>query len=472
MNLPIKARLTVWYVTLFAIVVGLWSAYVIVRVRLDLYEGVDRSLATRATQLADALSQGTTSAFGDASDATLAGVSPGEAVAQLLSAGGAIVDHSGDAAAARPIGDSALRAAARTTGRAQIQTVRASGEQFRVLLVRLPGSSRYLLVGQSTESSDSAVQRLVIAMLLSGPLALIAAAFVGWLFAGRALKPVSRMAATAAGIGIDELDERVPVPRPNDELHALAETMNGMLDRLETGVQDKRRLTANASHELQTPLAVMRTELDVYLAATDLPADTREVLESVREESDRMSRIVRNLLTLARFDDGKLALLREPHDLHQLAREAVRSLETLACERRVRVESEGETVVAPVDKEYLRLAIANLLENAIRYSGEGSEIRVTTGIDRGQALLSVSDTGQGIPSSAVPYIFDRFYRVEATRSKESGSGLGLAITKEIVESHGGTIELATKKSDTTFAVHLPLRVEEDAPASNGQGVRN
>jgi two-component system OmpR family sensor kinase len=155
---------------------------------------------------------------------------------------------------------------------------------------------------------------------------------------------VARMTSTAAGIRIDALEERVPVPPGGDELAALAVTLNNMLSRLEAGVRDKRRLIADASYELQTPLAVMRTELDVSLASGALQPDAVEVLESAREEVDRMARIVRNLLTLAHFDEGTLRLLPASVDLRELASETVTSLGTLARERAVTVRLEGEAV--------------------------------------------------------------------------------------------------------------------------------
>jgi len=292
----------------------------------------------------------------------------------------------------------------------------------------------------------------------------LAAALVGWFVARQALRPVARMTAAAANISINHLDERIPITGDVDaehgridELQQLALTLNDMLGRLETGVKDKRRLVSNASHELQTPLAVMRTELDVYLATTDLPPDAVEVLESVREESDRMSRIVRNLLTLARFDDGRLKLLKDHLDLHELAEEAVDSLAELAKARHVSVTVTGESAVAPADPEYLRLVIANLVENAIKYAGSGSEVQLSTRNDGEDAVLEVADTGQGIPASAIPHLFDRFFRVESARAAEnSGSGLGLAITKEIVEAHGGRVEIESELNvGTRFTVRLP-----------------
>ena len=250
------------------------------------------------------------------------------------------------------------------------------------------------------------------------------------------------MTATAAGIGGDRLSERVPVPPGDDELTRLSTTLNSMLARLQADVEDKRRLVADASHELQTPLAVMRTELDVTLASAELSPDAIDVLVSVREETDRMTQIVRNLLTLARFDEGSLRLLRAPLDLHGLADDVVRSLAVLAAASAVTVSVTGDETIADADVEYIRLAALNLVENAIKYSGPGSTVVVSTSVTAGEALLVVEDDGPGIPAEALPHIFDRFYRTVASRSRETGgSGLGLAISREVVEAHGGTIEV-------------------------------
>ena len=157
--------------------------------------------------------------------------------------------------------------------------------------------------------SRSPCDQVLLLLLLAGPAALAATALGGWWLARKALLPVDRMTSQAEEIGIDRLHERIALPRARDEIGRLAETLNAMLDRLERGVEEKRRLVADASHELRTPLAAMRAELDVSLMADDLPPAGREVLESTREEVDRMSRIVDNLLTLARVDEGRLELL-------------------------------------------------------------------------------------------------------------------------------------------------------------------
>jgi two-component system, OmpR family, sensor kinase len=459
MNVPLKTRLTLWYITLFAVIAGVWSAGIVALVRADLYAGLDRDLASRASQIALSTGTGGDGEFQDVSDATLKGVPKEQTAAQLLSVSGVVLESSGATLAAEPIVSATVLARTLRSDSPTVMTITRGEDRYRVLIAPLPATRQLILVGTNSESADDAVTRLVTILLLTGPAVLLAAGGGGWFLAKRALRPVTEMTTTAAGIGIDRLDERVPVPPGSDELSALAATLNTMLSRLETGVRDKRRLVADASHELQTPLAVMRTELDVSLASGDLPPDAVAVLESAREETDRMTRIVRNLLTLARFDEGTLKLLRQPVDLTEVAVSTVDALDVLAHERGVDVAVVGEgAAVADGDAEYLRLVVANLVENAIRYSGEGSRVEVTARVDGDEARVVVRDTGHGIPAEALPHIFDRFYRVDTSRSKEmGGSGLGLAISREIAEAHGGRIDVESDVGrGSTFTVVLPV----------------
>jgi len=456
MNLPLKARLTIWYVTLFALIVGVWSVFVVVLVRVELRSATDRTLASSASQIADGYDNTHADDFQELSDSAVSGIAKTEAAAQLLARDGTVLQHVGDAFATGPIATSALLSKAFRTGSTQFATITSAGERFRILVVRVPKQSRLILVGVATEASEGAVDRLILVMLLTGPLVLIAAGVGGWLLSQRALRPIAQMNSTAASIGIDRLDERVPVPSAHDELRALADTLNKMLSRLEEGVKDKRRLIANASHELQTPLAVMRTELDVSLASSDLTPSAIDVLESAREEIDRMTRIVRNLLTLARFDEGTLRLLRSRVDLHVLAEGAAESLVSLARERSITLIVGAGPAPAYADAEYLRMVVGNLLENAIKYSAAGATVTLTSYIEGSEVVLQVADTGPGIPAEAVPHIFDRFFRVDPSRTKSSGgSGLGLAICRDIVDAHGGAITVHSELgSGSAFTVRL------------------
>jgi signal transduction histidine kinase len=262
------------------------------------------------------------------------------------------------------------------------------------------------------------------------------------------------MAATAAAIGADRLDERVPMPRAHDELAELALTLNTMLERIAGALAQQRRLVADASHELRTPLTAMGAEIDVSLHADDLGAPARRVLLSVREEVDRLGRLVEDLLLLAAADDGRLSLRREPVALMALAREGVRDLEPFARRRDVAVVVGGDAdITVAADPDALSRVVRNLVENAIEFSPRGRPVRVTVAAP---AIVEVADEGPGIPDALRERVFDRFFRLDPSRSRSTGgTGLGLAIAREIAEAHGGRLTVA--EGDRGARLRLTLR---------------
>ena len=283
-------------------------------------------------------------------------------------------------------------------------------------------------------------------------------AATGWWVAGLALRPVTAVADKARDISVDRLDERVPVPGTADEVGRLAETFNAMLDRLEAGVEAQRRLIADASHDLRTPLAVMRSELEVALAAGDLAPEAAEVLASTAEEVERMSRIVGNLLALAQFDQGALELFVRPVDLRDVAESTAATLRPLAAAKGLTIEVTGANPVVDGDRERLGQVVTNLVDNAVKYTARGS-VRLDTWRDGTEAGISVTDSGPGIPPDELIRVFDRFYRTDTARSRVvDGSGLGLAIAQEIVHAHHGRIWADRDPDGGTrvcFALPLP-----------------
>jgi signal transduction histidine kinase len=265
------------------------------------------------------------------------------------------------------------------------------------------------------------------------------------------------MTSEADAISIDRLDERVALPRAHDEIGHLAVTLNAMLERLEQGVREKHQLVADASHELRTPLAVMRSELDVSLYGDDLPPAARAVLESVREEVDRMSRTVANLLTLAQIDEGRLELLPTRLTLREAIEGACRALAPLAAAKQLTVEVDGDGCEAEADAHMLHQALENLIENAIKYAPVGGAVRVTAWTHGDEVGFTVTDNGPGIPAEARPYVFNRFYRVDAGRGRDAGgSGLGLAICREVAAAHGGRVWVESQEGEgSAFSLALP-----------------
>lgn len=253
------------------------------------------------------------------------------------------------------------------------------------------------------------------------------------------------MIATAEAIGPSDLRDRLAVPRTGDEVAHLALALNTMLDRVHGGLVEQQRLVADTSHELRSPLAVMRTNIDVSLRADELSPAAREILESNREEVDRMSATVEDLLTLARSDARGFPLARELVDLHALASQAVERLGPFARRRGVTVSIDGSRAAVLGDPEHLGHVLRNLIDNAIKFSPSGSHVTVRTWSDAGEAGVTVDDDGPGIPDALRERVFDRFYRVDQSRARTTGgSGLGLAIARELAIAHGGRIDLAPR----------------------------
>jgi signal transduction histidine kinase len=280
---------------------------------------------------------------------------------------------------------------------------------------------------------------------------------LGWLVAGRALRPIGRITDVARDIQATSLERRIGLGGPDDELRRLADTFDAMLGRIDTAFAAQRRFVADASHELRNPLAIIRTNNDVSLAD---PALTREAARRARRiatAADRMTGLVDDLLAMARLQVP--GARREAVSLVDVGAQAVEEVAAIAAERSIRVRAPAG-VAPPVtgDRMSLARAVANLLDNALRHAPPGSSVTVEVGARDGWAWLVVHDDGPGIPLEDQPRIFNRFYRVDRARSREDGgSGLGLAIVRQIAEGHGGAIRVVSEPGHgATFVLWVPL----------------
>ncbi len=311
--------------------------------------------------------------------------------------------------------------------------------------------------GADVSGVDASVAALTRLLLAVGPAVLLLSLAGGFLLVSRALRPIERMAQTAEQISALDLTRRVEV-QGDDELARLGRTLNEMFERLQAAFEQQTRFTADASHELRTPLSIISGNVELGLKRPRSAEEHREVLEDIREASDRMRSIVEGLLVLARADAKGLPLLREPVSLTAVADEIVRLFRPLAEERgvTVAVASAGD-VTAIGDRDRFKDLISNLVTNAIRYNRRGGSVTVRLSTADGRASLSVDDTGIGIPAEDLPHVFERFYRVDKARSRSAGgSGLGLAIVKWIVDTHSGTIAASSEPGvGTRFVVSLP-----------------
>jgi len=300
------------------------------------------------------------------------------------------------------------------------------------------------------------LSRLWLVLALTLPLGVGLASIDGYLIAWRALEPLARMVRQARGITAEHLHERLPVDHPDDELGQLGAAFNEVFARLERSFDQLRRFTADASHELRTPLTALRAVGEVGLRDDAGAEALREVIGSMLEEVDRLTRLVDALLQLARAEGGRITLALEPIALRQLAQEAAAQVGVLAEERGQSIRIEGSDGVVRADAVVLRQAIVNLLHNAIKYAPAGSAISLIAETRGESAELCVTDVGPGIPPDEQERVFERFYRGDPARGV-GGFGLGLAMARWAVQAHGGTILLESEPGvGSTFRIRLPL----------------
>ncbi len=314
-------------------------------------------------------------------------------------------------------------------------------------------------VGRSLAAFEHESQELLFTFWLTGPLTLIIALGGGYFLARRALEPVQFMTQTAKQITADRLNQRIKIGNPHDELGELALTLNDMIERLERSFNEMQRFTADAAHELRTPLAVLRNEAEVALRTPRSTVEYCRVLANLLEETNHMSHLADQLLFLSRQDAGLQPKGQDVVRIDLLLQEVVGNMELLANEKEVilRLERNDRGEVAG-DAGQLRRVFYNLLDNAIKYTFHPGKVTVATQAHDGTLTVTVTDTGIGIPAEHLPHIFDRFYRVDPARSDETtGAGLGLAICLAIVRQIGGSITIdSLPGSGTRASVRLPL----------------
>jgi signal transduction histidine kinase len=440
----VRARMTVLATLVAVIAVGISAVTLLAVLRHSLERAGDDAAKTRAQDLAALATTGTLP--------RLLTVPNDEDVAQVVDASGAVLagstGHTGGAIATfAPEG--------RAPVVRMVRDVPDDNEliDFRVWAqrARTPDGPVTVYIGTSLESVNETIAtvRRVLLLILPPLLALLAVA--SWVLVGRALRPVEAIRAEVADISGRALDRRVPVPPRRDEIGRLASTMNEMLDRLQAASERQRKFVADASHELQSPIAALRAQLEVAIAqpaTTDWAATSSDLLA----ESRHMERLVRDLLFLARSDGEESVRRIEPVDLDDIVLEEATRLRSTA---QVRVDASGVSA-APLsgNRDELTRLVRNLLENAEHHAE--SRVRIRLSAEGREIILMVEDDGPGVPPAERERIFQRFTRLDEARSRNNGgTGLGLAIVKEITERHGGTVCVENAAPGARFAVRLP-----------------
>jgi len=336
-----------------------------------------------------------------------------------------------------------------------------------------PEGDWYLIeTGSSLLPMKSVLHGLLLILALGLPIVVAGAIVGGYLLMRQSLLPVDEITRQAERTRLGNLGDRLPVQRTGDELERLATAFNQMLARLEDSFHNINRFSADASHELRTPLTILRGELEALARQPDLPFAWLEPIGSMLEETARLGRIIDHLLTISRLDAGAVQMEGQILDLGALARSTVEQMRLLADEERISVKySLTPGVIVFGDPARLVQMIVNLLDNAIKYTGEKGHVELSTSVVGDTAILEVSDDGLGISAEALPHVFERFYRADKARSRESGgTGLGLSIVKAICSAHNGSISISSVEGEgTRVRVELPLHKGFDRP-SDGQWV--
>ena len=330
-------------------------------------------------------------------------------------------------------------------------------------------------VGYPIEEIETTLNDLFSSLLIAAPLVLLLAVISGWFLAKYFVQPVEEITRLADDITEHNLSQRLPVRRVNDEISRLTRTLNEMIERLERSFAQIRQFTGDASHELRTPLAILMGELEVALHSQKTAHEYQEIIASALEEVSRLSQVVKNLLELSRADAGQVPLDLKELNLSALLEDMVEDAMILAEEKNIVVRSTIERrVMLHGDKVRLHQALLNIVDNAVKYTPQGGNIAIALRKQDDEALISVTDNGYGIPEEDIPYIFDRFYRVDKSRSAEiSGHGLGLSIVRWVAEAHKGRIKVtSTVGKGTIFFLWLPLEQAEMKQLASNQALQD
>jgi two-component system, OmpR family, sensor kinase len=461
-RIPIRLRVAAAFAVAMAIVLAATGLYLYARLGNDLAHALDQDLRLRAQDLSAVVRSDPSSLSAESSGRL---VERGESFAQVLDANGRELDSTPtlDHVPLLTVGET--RAARHRPLFVNRAAVPGLDEPARLLATPVTGGARLVLVvGATRENRAEALQSLRTELFIAGPIALVIATGLGYLLAGSGLRAVEAMRRRAAAISADRRGERLPVPRSGDELERLGTTLNEMLARLEGALERERAFVTEAGHELRTPLALLRAELDFALQHAEGEHELRDAVRGASEETDRLVQLAADLLLIASSGEGGLPLRRDPLAARGLL-ESVRNRFAWRAEQAGRpLEAEAPpALVLIADALRLEQALGNLVENALRH-GQGA-IRLEARPSGNGVELHVLDQGPGFPPDFLPRAFERFSRAEESRTS-AGAGLGLAIVDVVARAHGGTAA-AANGTDTGADVWiaLPAAVVQQRAAS-------
>ena len=342
-----------------------------------------------------------------------------------------------------------------------IPSTRLRDTNYEVVLSHMPPSPAFppgsvVLVGYSIATQLNQLHHHLMNRIGIGMLALVSGLLFGWSTATRAMKPIKDISETAVKISAGDLSQRINTAETESELGQLATVLNSTFARLESAFAQQKQFASDAAHELRTPVSVILTQTQTALGRERQASEYKQTVEACQRAAQRMRKLISALLELSRLDAGQEQMKRLRFDFSQTIADCLELVQPLAEQSGVKILPELAAIEITGDPERLGLVVTNLLTNAIQYNHDGGEVKVTTRLENGMAILTVKDAGQGIPAEDLPRIFERFYRADKSRSS-GNAGLGLAISKAIIVAHGGSIDVASEENvGTIFTVRLPV----------------
>jgi two-component system OmpR family sensor kinase len=456
-RVPIRLRVAAAFALAMAVVLAATSWFLYARLGTQLSAALDHDLRLRAQDLAALVREP------GGSLAALSGgrfIEHGESYAELVDAEGNVVSATAPLGTKSLLSAAELRRARSRTTFADRASVPGLDEPSRLLAAPIDRGGRrlVLIVGATRQDRAETLASLRDELLIAGPIALLLATLAGYGLAGLALRPVESMRRRAAEISAETPGERLPVPRTGDEVERLGETLNEMLARLEAALDRERDFVADAGHELRTPLALLRTELELALRHAESPDEVRDAVRWASQEAARLSQLAEDLLLIARSDRGRLPLRIETLEAAELCATVVSRFEWQAEEAGRELESDAPSSVRlPGDRLRLEQALSNLVDNALRHGG--GPVHLAVARTDGKVELHVQDQGPGFPPGFLDGAFERFSRPDAGRAG-AGSGLGLSIVRSIAEAHGGSAHAANSpRGGADVWLALPARAD-------------
>ncbi|MDD4860446.1 MAG: ATP-binding protein [Candidatus Omnitrophica bacterium] len=485
----IRFKISIVYMAILALTLSAFSVVLYHQVSKSLYENMDTLLRSRAEGIVSAMStywvteRLGTMRYYDTGDQVMAGNDQlnfatvaqrwVEArskdpkllnlIVQIFDATGEIVASSKNTQGITSVSEQTLFAALQ--GRSTFDTLTSSYptkkvQLFRVFITPAVQNDRveYIVqVGTPIDSITNALNSLKLTLFILFPITVLITGVMGAFLAKMTLQPVNNMIRTIHDITVENMKMKLNIPNTKDEIQKLAETFNDMLARLEYAFTSQRHLFEDLSHELKTPLTILKGEFEVVLKKMRSAEEYEAILRSSLEEIDKMTRLVENLLMLASFESKRIMPERKMLDLSLLIESVTTNMKKVAERKNVRISLEVKKYVEVIgDEKELRQLFLNILDNAVKYTGEGGRINISVEKDNNNATIVIKDSGVGIPQDEIEHIFDRFYRVHGTR-KSYGFGLGLSIVKAIVDAHNGSIKVTSSHgTGTSFVITLPL----------------